>query len=41
MPLFLTRDRSVEVPLEETYMATFRGTSPFWRNILEGQPYPD
>ena len=40
MPLFLTRDHSVTVPLEETYLAAYRGMPRFWRNILEGQPYP-
>lgn len=36
MPLFLRSDRYVKSPLEETYMAAYRGVPSFWRNVLEG-----
>jgi hypothetical protein len=35
MPLFLTPDRYVPVPLEESYMATFQGVPRRWRRTLE------
>jgi hypothetical protein len=35
MPLFLSDNRYVNVPLEPTYQATFRGEPIFWREILE------
>jgi len=38
MPLFLRPDRYVNVPLEPTYQATYRGMPAFWREVLEGQP---
>ncbi len=37
MPLFLRPDRYVDVPLEPTYQAAYRGMPAFWRAILEGQ----
>jgi hypothetical protein len=41
MPLFLTSDRYVNVPLEATYAAAYRGLPAFWRDVLEGhQPPP-
>jgi hypothetical protein len=40
MPLFLRPDRYVNVPLEPTYMAAYRGMPAFWRDVLEGRP-PD
>jgi hypothetical protein len=36
MPLFLTQDRYINVPLESTYLAAFRGLPAFWRDVLEG-----
>lgn len=36
MPLFLRPDRYVNVPLEATYLAAFRGMPAYWRNVLEG-----
>ena len=36
MPLFLRPDRYVNVPLEATYQAAFRGVPAFWRAIVEG-----
>ncbi len=36
MPLFLTPDRYVEVPLETTYGAAWRGMPQRWRQELEG-----
>jgi hypothetical protein len=35
MPLFLSVDRYVNVPLETTYMRAFRGMPAFHRNVLE------
>jgi hypothetical protein len=37
MPLFLTPDRYINVPLEATYLAAYRGLPAFYRNVLEGQ----
>lgn len=37
MPLFLRPDRYVNVPLEPTYQATYRGMPSFWREVLEGK----
>lgn len=36
MPLFLRPDRYVNVPLEPTYEAAYRGLPAFWRQVLEG-----
>lgn len=38
MPLFLTPERYVNVPLEATYAAAYRGLPAFWRDVLEGNP---
>jgi hypothetical protein len=38
MPLFLTADRYVNVPLEPTYRAAYRGMPEFWRNVIEQGP---
>jgi hypothetical protein len=38
MPLFLTAERYVNVPLEPTYLAAYRGMPEFWRKILEQGP---
>jgi Protein of unknown function (DUF4058) len=38
MPLFLRPDRYVNVPLEPTYQAAYRGMPAFWRDVLEGLP---
>jgi hypothetical protein len=35
MPLFLSPDRYVNVPIESTYQAAYRGLPAFWRKILE------
>ncbi len=35
MPLFLTPEMYVNVPLEETYMAAYRGVPRKWRAVLE------
>lgn len=37
MPLFLSAERYVPVPLEGTYMAAYRGVPGFWRDMLEGR----
>lgn len=36
MPLFLDRGYFVNVPLEPTYQAAFRGLPAYWREVLEG-----
>jgi hypothetical protein len=36
IPLFLTPERSIEVPMEETYMKAFRGLPDSTRALLEG-----
>jgi hypothetical protein len=38
MPLFLRPDRYINVPLETTYQAAYRGMPSFWREVLEGRP---
>jgi hypothetical protein len=35
MPLFLTQDHYVSVPLEKTYMAAWRGVPQRWRHVIE------
>lgn len=35
MPLFLTPDTYVDVPLEDTYQAAFRGVARKWKAVLE------
>ncbi len=35
MPLFLRPDRYINVPLEATYQAAYRGMPAFWREVLE------
>ncbi len=37
MPLFLSPERYVELPLESTYLAAYQGMPAFWRNVLEGK----
>ena len=34
MPLFLSTDRYIYVPLEPTYLDAFRGVPAFWHEIL-------
>jgi hypothetical protein len=38
MPLFLTPDMYVNVPLEGTYQAAYRGVPRRWREVLEAPP---
>jgi hypothetical protein len=38
MPLFLSPDRYINVPLERTYLDAFRGVPAFWQKILEEAP---
>jgi hypothetical protein len=40
MPLFLTPDVNVPVPLETTYQSAFEGLASFWRNVLTSPPAP-
>ena len=35
MPLFLTREHYINVPLEATYMAAYRGVPARWRRVIE------
>lgn len=35
MPLFLTPERYINVPLEATYTAAFRGLPAYWRGVVE------
>lgn len=35
MPLFFRRGRYINVPLETTYQAAYRGVPAFWREVLE------
>ena len=37
MPLFLTPERYVNVPLEGTYGAAYAGMPAFWKDVLEGR----
>ena len=37
MPLFLTDDYYIMVPLEETYQEAYRGVPEVWRRVLEGR----
>jgi hypothetical protein len=34
MPLFLSADIYIPVPLETTYQSAFEGMPEFWRNVL-------
>lgn len=36
MPLFLTRDRYVTLPLEPSYCVAYQSLPEFWREVLEG-----
>jgi hypothetical protein len=36
MPLFLTSEHYINVPLEETYQATWRGVPNRWKRVIEG-----
>lgn len=39
MPLFLTAESYVNVPLEETYRSAWEAVPAFWRDVLEsGEP---
>ena len=37
MPLFVTQQRYVNLPLETTYQAAYQGMPSFWRGVLEGK----
>jgi hypothetical protein len=42
LPLFLTSERYVNLPLGPSYAAAYRGMPSFWRDVLEGrQAAPD
>jgi hypothetical protein len=36
MPLFLSRERYVNVPLEKTYLQAYERFPAFWKHVLEG-----
>ena len=40
MPIFLTPERYVNVPLESTYIEAWNGMPAFWRNVVLGNPVP-
>lgn len=40
MPLFLHETRHVNVPLEETYQAAYRGVPRYWKGVLEATDPP-
>jgi hypothetical protein len=40
MPLFLTPGHYIYVPLEETYMAAWRGVPQRWRRVIEPHSAP-
>jgi hypothetical protein len=37
MPLFLTSDHYVNLPVESTYETAFAEMPDFWRDVLEGR----
>jgi uncharacterized protein DUF4058 len=37
MPMFLTSDFYINIPLEVTYQAAYRGVPAFWREVLDGK----
>jgi hypothetical protein len=37
MPLFLSADRYVNVPLEQTYLAAYQGVPGRWKPVIEGR----
>ena len=42
MPLFLTAERYLNLPLGTTYDTTYRGVPAFWREVIEGKrPAPN
>jgi hypothetical protein len=36
MPVFLTPDHYVNVPLEPTYLESYRGVPQRWKRVIEG-----
>lgn len=40
MPLFLEPGWYIDVPLERTYMAAYRGVPKVWRDVIEADPTP-
>lgn len=41
LPLFLTRDRYLPLPLEQTYMQAYKGVPAFVQEIVEGRAAPE
>ena len=40
MPLFLTLDHYIYIPLEQTYMAAWRGVPQRWRRVIDPSSAP-
>lgn len=40
LPLFLTPDRYLDLPLETTYATAWSGVPVFWREVIEGKREP-
>jgi hypothetical protein len=41
MPLFLSSDRYINVPLESTYLSAWRGLPAYWRDVVEQRSRSD
>jgi hypothetical protein len=41
MPVFLGDDFYIDIPLEATYLAAYRGVPEFWRVVIEGKVLTD
>jgi hypothetical protein len=40
LPLFLTAERYIDLPLEATYATAWSGVPAFWREVIEGNREP-
>jgi hypothetical protein len=40
MPLFLSSERYIPVPLEQTYQNAYESVPAFWRQVIEGRSAP-
>ena len=40
LPLFLTAERYINLPLEPTYATAWSGVPAFWREVIEGTRQP-
>ena len=41
MPLFLSAERYINVPLESTYQEAYSGMPEYWRQVIEQVPPPE